>query len=228
MAKKKRHCDNTCFMCRYVIPEWLELINAKREVIKVKKGERFIEEGRVSNGIYFVQEGLIKVHKQWRDSKDSIVRFAKKGSIVGHRGLASSESHFPISATAIENSEVCFVPLDFFRAVLKGNPELTYEMLMFYADELQVSEQKTSNQVQLSVKGRLAWSILQLESKMGVDDDGYIAITISKTDIASYVGSTYESIYRMMLELENEKIVESSNKRIRILDRQKLTDLSVL
>ena len=98
-------------------------------------------------------------------------------------------------------------------------------MLLFYADELQISEQKTSNQVQLSVKGRLAWSILQLEQKMGIEGDGYINITLSKTDIAAYIGSTYETIYRMMMELENEQIIETSNKRIKITDREKLRQI---
>ncbi|WP_166333092.1 Crp/Fnr family transcriptional regulator [Sphingobacterium chungjuense] len=214
-------------MCTHIIPAWKEVVTANRKVIKLKKGEQFIQEGAPSSGIYFVQEGMIKVYKQWGD-KESIVRFAKKGSIVGHRGLSSSQTLFPISASALENSEVCFVPLDFFRTVLKGNPAFTYEMLLFYADELQISEQKTNNQVQLSVKGRLAWCILQLAHDMGLEKDDYIAIRLSKTDIASYIGSTYESIYRMMLELENEKIIETANKRIRILDRTKLTEYSLI
>ncbi len=227
MAKKKKDCENTCFMCKHIIPAWKELINANREIIKLKKGDQFIQEGTPAEGIYFVQEGVIKVHKHWGD-KESIVRFAKKGNIVGHRGLSSSQTLFPISATALENSEVCFIPIDFFKTILKGNSDFTYEMLLFYADELQISEQKTSNQVQLSVKGRLAWSILQLEQKMGIEGDGYINITLSKTDIAAYIGSTYETIYRMMMELENEKIIETANKRIKILDRQKLIESSLI
>ncbi|WP_066758276.1 Crp/Fnr family transcriptional regulator [Sphingobacterium populi] len=225
--KKKKHCENTCFMCNHIIPAWKEVINANREVIKVKKGEQFIQEGTPASGIYFVQQGLIKVYKQW-GAKESIVRFAKKGSIVGHRGLSSAETRFPISAAALENSEVCFVHMDFFKTVLKGNPAFTYEMLLFYADELQISEQKSNNQVLLSVKGRLAWCILQLAHDMGIEEDGYIGTKLSKTDIASYIGSTYESIYRMMLELENEKIIETANKRIRILDRIKLRDYSLI
>ena len=226
MPKKTKHCENNCFMCQYVIPEWKELINSKRKAIKVKKGDQFIQEGTLSNGIYFVQQGIIKVHKEFQDSKERIVRFAKKGGIVGHRGLSSSQTQFPISATALVDSEVCFIPIEFFKNVLKGNPDLTYKMLMFYADELQESEQKSSNQIQQSVKGRLAYCILQLENTMGVDDYQYINIALSKTDIASYIGSTYESIYRMMLELENEKIIETSNKRIKIIDRNKLVDYS--
>lgn len=212
-------------MCRYVIADWWQNIDMRRQIIKVKKGQRFIDEGAGAEGVYFVQEGLVKVHKRW-DDKENIVRFAKKGDIVGHRGMSPKKSIFPISATCLENTVLCFVPIDFFQSLLKTNPILTYELLMFYADELQISEQKVTNQVQLSVKGRVAWSLFQLEEKMGVDQDGYIGLILSKTDLASYVGSTYESVYRMMTELVEEDIIESVNKRIKIKDRTMLLHYS--
>lgn len=93
---------------------------------------------------------------------------------------------------------------------------------MFYADELQVSERKANNQVHLSVKGRLAWCFFQLEEKMGTDNEGYIKLMLSKTDLAAYVGSTYESVYRMIAELIAEDIVELVNRRIKIKNREKL------
>lgn len=221
MSKRLKVCDHSCFMCRHVVAEWWESIAIKRQVIKVKKGKRFIDEEADADGVYFVQEGVVKVHKRWGD-KESIARFAKKGDIVGHRGMSRGKSTFPISATCMEDSILCFVPIDFFKSLLKTNPSLTYELLMFYADELQVSEQKVTNQVQLSVKGRLAWSFFKLEEKMGIDAEGYIKLILSKTDLAAYVGSTYESVYRMITELVAEDIIEVVNKRVRIKDRARL------
>lgn len=221
MSKKLKVCDHSCFMCRYVVKDWWENIDMRRQIIKVKKGQRFIDEGSDAEGVYFVQEGLVKVHKRW-DDKERIVRFAKKGDIVGHRGMSREKPTFPISATCLENTVLCFIPIDFFKSLLKTNPSLTYELLMFYADELQVSEQKVTNQVHLSVKGRLAWSFLLLEEKMGTDGDGCIRLILSKTDLAAYVGSTYESVYRMVAELTEEGIIELVNKRVKIKDKTKL------
>lgn len=221
MSKRQKVCDHSCFMCRYVVADWWENIDIRRQIIKVKKGQRFIDEGSEAEGVYFVQEGLVKVHKRW-DDKESIVRFAKKGDIIGHRGMVRKKSTFPISATSLENTILCFIPIDFFKSLLKTNPSLTYELLMFYADELQLSEQKATNQVHLSVKGRLAWSFLLLEEKMGTDEEGCIRLILSKTDLAAYVGSTYESVYRMMAELTAEEIIVLVGKRVKIKDREKL------
>jgi len=63
---------------------------------------------------------------------------------------------------------------------------------------------------------------------MGTDDDGYIRLTLSKTDLAAYVGSTYESVYRMLSEMTDEGILEINNKRIKIKNREKLLYYSKL
>ena len=222
MSKRTKICDHSCLMCRYVICDWWENIDIKRQVIRAKKGQKVVEEGSDAEGVYFVQEGLVKVHKRWGD-KEQIVRFAKKGEIFGHRGLARDRPTYPISATCLENSVLCFVPIDFFKTLLRTNPAFSYELLMFYADELFISEQKMANQVQLSVKGRLAWSLLLLEEKMGNDTEGCVGLTLSKTDLAAYVGTTYESVYRMLSELVEEGVVELINKRIKIKDKTRLT-----
>lgn len=225
MSKKLKACDHSCFMCRHSERDWWENIDIRRQIIKAKKGQQIIDEGEEVKGIYFVQEGLVKVHKRHGD-KESIVRFANKGDIIGHRGMPGDKPTFPISATCLENCVLCFVPFDFFKKLLRTNPALTYAMLMFYADELQVSEQKVTNQVHLSVKGRLAWSFFLLEEKMGTDEEGYIRLVLSKTDLAAYVGSTYESVYRMMTELVEEDVIESVNKRIKIKNRPMLLHYS--
>ena len=69
-----------------------------------------------------------------------IVRFGKKGDIVGHRGISTANSLSPISATAMKDSVLCFVELDFFKTLLKTNNTFAYELMMFYAEELHRSE----------------------------------------------------------------------------------------
>ena len=102
-------------MCQNVLPEWWEAIDLKRQLIKVKKGQKFIEEGTDTNGIYFIQEGLVKVHKHW-DDREMIVRFAKQNEIVGHRAISSGNTKSPISATAMMDTVLCFITKDFFKS----------------------------------------------------------------------------------------------------------------
>lgn len=212
--KKAKPCDHSCFMCRHVLSDWLGQIDSHRHTVKLKRGEQFIAEGDAVRGVYFVQSGAVKVHRRWGE-KEMIVRFAKKGDIVGHRGLSSTQALYPISATAIEPAMLCFIELDFFMSTLRINPNLAYQLMLFYADELQLSERKMCNLVQLSVKNRLAWSLLLLQGLFGADTaDGYLGLTLSKTDIAAYIGTTYETIYRMLAELSKEGFLAMEGKKI--------------
>src|SRR5439155_21432345 len=103
--------------------------------------------------IYFVFNGTVKVHKKWGEDKELIVRFARGGDIVGHRGLGK-DMHYPIAATALDLVKVCFIPLDFFWTTIKVNEAFTEKLILFYAEELQESERNMRNLAHMQVKGR--------------------------------------------------------------------------
>ena len=87
MKTGKLSCDlNTCMMCRYCVNEWKPVIGLNRTMFTIRKNEQFFTEGEEMAGIYFVYSGLVKVHKQWGETKELILRFAATGDIVGHRG----------------------------------------------------------------------------------------------------------------------------------------------
>ncbi len=90
-------------------------------------------EGEPVRGIYFVYSGIVKIHKKWGTEKELILRFAQQGDIFGHRGLGL-EAIYPISATALEPLNACFIDLEFFRASLKVNQDFRYGLLRCFAD----------------------------------------------------------------------------------------------
>jgi CRP/FNR family transcriptional regulator len=205
--------------------EWLPAIETHRKNFKLAKGEMLFRENEELDGIYFVHEGLFKVHKHWDEGKELIVRFARSGDIVGHRGLGK-DPYFPVSATAMENSTVCFVPVDFFLSTLKVNHDFLFKLMMFYAAELKESERNMRNLAHMPVKGRIAQALLLLHEKFGSDVDGSIDINISRQDLSSYVGTSYETLFRMLNELIAEEAIKTDEKRIIINDFEKLKRLT--
>src|SRR4030095_5159940 len=144
MKKVKTGCDlKTCLLCRLCQKEWIPAIGAHRSNFKVAKGETIFKEGDQVKGIFFVYEGTVKVHKHWGE-KELILRFAKKGNIIGHRGLGK-DLVYPVSGTAIDPTTVCFVDLDFFKASLKVNHDFLFELMQFFASELKESERNMRN-----------------------------------------------------------------------------------
>lgn len=225
MKKSKHECDlKSCFLCQSCVKEWLPAISINRKNFDVKKGELIFKEGDPVTGVCFVYSGNVKVHKKWGNDKELILRFANNGAIFGHRGLNTDV--YPISATALEPTKLCYFDLDFFNSTLKVNNDFAYNLLMFFASDLQESEKRMRNLAHMPVKGRLAHSLLTLKDQFGLTEDGAINVELTRQDISSFAGATYETVFRTINELTAEKLIELKGKNIFIVNEDRLFELT--
>jgi CRP-like cAMP-binding protein len=67
--------------------------------------------------------------------------------------------------------------------------------------DLQESENKMRNLAHMSVKGRVAQALILLEAQFGPTDDNLINIKLSRQDLASFTGTTYETVFQVINEL---------------------------
>ena len=224
MKQNKKNCAlHSCVLCKQCQKDWLPAIDAARKSFHFKKGELLFTEGEEVTGMFFITTGLVKVHKKWGSDKELILRIAKDGDIVGHRGLGT-DTIYPVSGTALDPTDACYVNLDFFNSSLKVNPDFLFQLMMFFAAELKESEKRMRNLAHMTVKGRTANALLALRQKFGITTEGNLAITLSRQDFASYTGTTYETSFRIMNELANEKIIKSEGKNIYLLQEEKLME----
>jgi len=78
------------------------------------------------------------------------------------------------------------------------------------------------NLAHMPVKGRVANALLSLRSKFGESKEGYVNINLSRQDLASYIGATYETVFRIMTELEEENAIGMFGKNIFIRNESSL------
>ncbi|MEO6961706.1 MAG: Crp/Fnr family transcriptional regulator [Puia sp.] len=213
-----------CFLCRYAVPAWHPAIEANAVRMHFKRGEHLFKEGDEVKGFFFMHSGKAKIHKRWGEYKDLILKFAGKMDILGHRGMVGSQS-YPISATALEDCSVCFIGTDFFNTTLLVNHELAYQMVLFYADELHRAELGMRNMAHMDVKSRIADALLKLKDGFGSGPDGLIHCNLTRQDVASYAGTTYETLFKTLNELTEEKVIETTGKSICIRDENRLRSL---
>ncbi|TKC55566.1 Crp/Fnr family transcriptional regulator [Pedobacter hiemivivus] len=218
-------CDlKSCFLCKLCLPEWLPALAVKKRNFEVKKGESLFTEGDAVTGIYFVYTGNFKVHKRWDKEKELIIRFATSGDIVGHMGLGE-KLFYPVSATALQPSVVCFLEMDFFDTTLKVNANLTYELMKFFANELQNSHRSMRNLAHMSVKARIAQAFVSLGAQFGLDKNGVIDVEMSRQDISSFAGTTYETLFKVLNEFAKLKVLTIAGRKIQVLDESQLLEI---
>jgi CRP/FNR family transcriptional regulator len=201
---------------------WIPAVAANRKCIRYKKGEVIFREGEEVTGMFFINTGMVKVHKQWGDDKELILRIAGNGDIVGHRGLGS-DTIYPVSGTALKPTEICYIDIGFFNDTLKANQQFLYDLMMFFASELKESEKRMRNLAHMPVKGRIANAVLFLRQKFG-STGSTLNVALSRQDFASYIGATYETVSRIMNEMSEEKSIKVEGKVITVVSEKKLLE----
>ncbi|MGB5419853.1 Crp/Fnr family transcriptional regulator [Algibacter sp.] len=224
----KTSLDGTCGVCKShncLIHNFYDvLFNSKvvrnNPVLKCQKGQQFIIEVAPVNGLYFIKSGTVKVFRTGINGREQIVRFAKPCEIVGHRGFGTQE-YYSIGAIALQDTELYYFSKEYLQEALLKNPKFAYEMMLFYANELNRSENKVKSISQMTVRERVIDTILYIHRKFG-DLRGYINLPLSRKEYADYAGTTEEQVIRVFSTLKKEGLISTKGKKISISN---ITDL---
>ncbi len=205
--------------------EELKKISDSKTVKMVKKGESIFEEGEKLSGVYCVRNGVSKLSKLSANGKDQIVKLATKGEVLGQRSVIVDETA-NLSATAIDDMEVCFIPKDHIVQTLNSNPNFAVEMLRHMAHDLKESDDVIVNMGQKTVKQRIAEAFLYLKTNFGEDNEGYLTLILSREEIANVVGTATESCIRIISEFKKKGLLKTSGKKIAIANEKGLQEIS--
>ncbi len=209
---------------RAMSKEELKKVSDSKTTKIVKKGETIFEEGDKLDGVYCVRDGVSKLSKLSANGKDQIIKLASKGEVLGQRSVIAEE-HTNLSATAINDMEVCFIPKDSIVHTLNANPNFTVEVLRHMAHDLREADDVIVNMSQKTVKQRVAEAFLYLKNNFGEDTDGFLLLTLSREDIANVVGTATESCIRIISEFKRKGFIKTSGKKIGIANARALQDL---
>ncbi|WP_445736640.1 Crp/Fnr family transcriptional regulator [Mariniflexile sp.] len=199
--------------------EDFRLIGEKNN-LRCKKGQQFIMEGAPVNGLFFILKGKVKVFRTGINGREQIVRFAKEGEIIGHRGFGTEE-YYSIGAIALEDTKLCYFSKINLQEALLNNSKFAYDFMLFYANELNRSESKVKSISQMTVRERIIDTILYLNRKFG-NTNGFLNLPLSRKEYADYAGTAEEQVIRVFSALKKEKLISAKGKKIGITNIQLL------
>ncbi|WP_445955638.1 Crp/Fnr family transcriptional regulator [Yeosuana sp.] len=188
--------------------------------LRCKKGQQFIMEGAPVNGLFFILKGKVKVFRTGINGREQIVRFAKEGEIIGHRGFGTEE-YYSIGAIALEDTKLCYFSKNNLQEALLNNSKFAYDFMLFYANELNKSESKVKSISQMTVRERVIDTILYIHRKFG-DTNNFLNLPLSRKEYADYAGTAEEQVIRVFSALKKEKLIVAKGKKIGITDIQLL------
>jgi CRP/FNR family transcriptional regulator len=212
--------DESCIslvpIFNHLEPAQMDEIMSLIRSLKFKRGENLYSPGDPANTLYIVSEGKIKIYILSESGKEQLIRFLRPGDFTGELALFSDTVH-EAYAEAIEDTSVCTITRSEFNELLLKYPSISLKVLSEFSHRLEQSEKQTTRFATERVETRIALFLIECldrDSKSQI-----VELPMSKRDLASYLGTTPESISRKLTEIEEVGLIEQiSNKKIKILD----------
>lgn len=211
--------------CNLDLPELAEIAQHK-VTNRYKKGQTLFVQGTHPYGLYCVSTGNIKLTKIDSTGKESIVRIVGGGDVLGHRSLFT-DSHYSATATAMEDTEVCFLDKKFIMKVLEDKPSVSLNIINKLSRDMGAAEEKISSFHQKNVRERLAELFLILKESHGEKlEDGRFRINLKLTreEMATMIGTANETLIRFVSEFKDAGLIEQEGKTLFVVNEPELIE----
>ncbi|PGY15812.1 Crp/Fnr family transcriptional regulator [Bacillus sp. AFS031507] len=227
------HCCSQESSCITSVPVFKGMKEADRQPLQkgtrsrsFVKREFIFREGEHSETLFVVNEGLIKLTKMSPEGKEQIVRLLFPGDFFGLFSLLNNEKHY-MNAEAVGSSTViCYIEKKDFLKTMENNAELSYKFLLAVNDRLFEADESVGFLSLLEVEQRLARALILFHDKM-IAKNGTFSLPITKKDLASYIGTTPESVSRKLLSFMSQKLISMvGHRQIQILELHRLKQIA--
>lgn len=185
-----------------------------------EKGEIIFSQGNRPLGLYFIHKGKVKLSKRADGQREQIIEFAKDEDVIGYLALLNTRK-YQLTATAVEDSSICFIPKEVFMYLLQKDANLNTNVIKMLCKEAEMDEDRIIYMSQKPVRERAAMALLTLKEFCG---NHFIDIQLTREELASFAGTVKETMVRLLTEFKKDNIINISedHHKIEILNEDKL------
>lgn len=222
------HCCSQESACITTVPVFKGLEDSELLLLQnvthsrsFQKGEFIFREGEQSETLLIVNEGLIKLTKSSADGKEQIVRLLFPGDFFGLFALLRDEKHY-MNAEALEKTVICYIDKKDFLQTMAKNADMSFRLVVALNDRLFEADESVGFLSLMNVEERLARALILFYDKMKAHN-GVFSLPITKKDLASFIGTTPETVSRKLLSFVSQNMISLIGQRqIEILDMERL------
>lgn len=165
-------------------------------------GQYLFHQGDDDRNIYKIESGLVRLYRILSDGRRQIISLRFAGDILGFEATAerqcSAEAITPVRVRSLDESST-------YRR-LRDDPALAPQLLSLLSLELESARGQIVVLNRRSAIEKLAAFILELHRRQG--KCGTVDISMSRTDIADFLGLTVETVSRNLTKLRTRRIIE--------------------
>jgi CRP/FNR family transcriptional regulator, dissimilatory nitrate respiration regulator len=210
-----------CPLFTGVTAEDLDFLVRISKTREYEKGEILFSEGEEALGFYVIGSGKVKIFKLSPEGKERILHIVHPGGTFAEAAIFGI-GLYPAYAQPLEKSQLLFFPKRDFLTLLHEHSQIAINMIGGLSRFLRQFATQIEELTFKDVPARLARYLLELAG----DENDNVQLPISKTQLASNLGTVSETLSRTFRKLTDDEIIEVKGKTIHIFDRDRLEDLA--
>jgi CRP-like cAMP-binding protein len=217
------YCDIQAPCFQELLPEEIKLVQQERTQVLFRKGDSLTKQGTFGSYILFIVNGYVKQYIEGDGQKDYNLRIIKPGEFVG-LSIVFSGNTFNYSSVAMTECRAFLIEKQAVSSLVKKNGSFGFSIIRRYC-ELNTRLFNSLNSVIFhQMNGRLAETLLYIDGFR--NDNPEIFQLLSRKDIADFAGISMESGVKLLKSFEKDGLIELHEKDIRIMDHNKLEEIS--
>lgn len=199
-------------------PEDLRRVAEIASLRRYEKKESIFREGDRADGFYVVGEGRVKIFKLSENGKEQVLHLIGPGQSFAEATIFEGGT-FPAHAEALEGCDVVFLPKRPFTDLLERNPRIALRMMASLSRWLKRMTDLVESISLRDVEARLVRYLSDELAVRGtpIRDGAVLDLDVSKTVLASRLGTVPETFSRTLKKLQDEGKIRVKGKQIRIL-----------
>ena len=221
-----------CSLAQLCMPRGLsnDEFNTLTAIVKrerpLQKGESLFKLGQSFSSLYAVRTGSVKTYLPTAGGEEQIVGFNMPGELLGFDGI--SRGDHTCTAIALEQTSVCELPFNRLHDLCNELPSLNDHFLSLMSNEIVGEHAMMLALARKSAEARMATFLLNLSSRFkrrGFSPTQF-HLTMSRHDIANYLGLAVETVSRIMTHMQDAGMVEVERRFVRLTDMPRLQQLA--
>ncbi len=190
-----------------------------------RAGQFIVGDGNEIRNLYIVVRGTVKMSKSSHDGKEQTLCILGPGQLFGMCAFFS-DSIFPANAMTLEKSTLLVIPGKVLDDLSKKDPVILRSMISILSQRLKESMLLIESLSLMETPKRVASFLLFSNLQKACTTGAVTKLEISQREMAKMLGTTPETICRILKKLERGKIIQLEGKNIRIFNCEALEDIA--
>ncbi len=188
------------------------------------KGEFIFREGDPTEYFHIVKEGTVKCVKSNPDGKECTLKMLMPGDLFCCDAAAFDGSRHPGTAQPMGDVSILRMSKKAYFEMLRRSPDAALEVIKYLGNRLNEAQEKAKVLALERADQRLAALLVELGARNGIKESQGIRLPLRLTreDMANMVGTTTETVIRIMSRFKQDDLVTGTANRLVIRDLDRL------